>query len=155
MKYFRLYEKMADRKPLGYGDGGGRWNEKKTPMIYCSNSRALTLVEHFSISGYKVSTTIFELAVLEIDYDIPSIEVNDLPTNWNIRFHTRETKEFGTKWSEAKEFLCIKVPSARMPISSYPEEHNLLINPLHPDFLKKIKVISFEDIKFNLNKVKS
>lgn len=155
MSYFRLYEKRDGRTPLGYGEAGGRWNEKKTPMIYCSNSRALTMVEHFSISGYKVSSTIFELTELKIDYDIPSIEVNDLPKNWNLRFHKRDTKEFGTTWSLAKEFLCIKVPSARMPLSAYPEEHNLLLNPLHPDFGKYVKSISIEEIQFNLNKKKS
>jgi RES domain-containing protein len=155
MEYFRLYEKQAGRTPLGYGVGSGRWNEKKTPMIYASSSVALTMVEHFSISGYKVSNTKFELATLEIDYDIPYIEEKDLPTNWNLRFHKRDTQEFGTTWAGAKEFLCLKVPSARIPISIYPEEHNLLINPLHSDFGTSVKVVLIEEILFNLNKQKS
>lgn len=155
MGYFRLYEKMVDRTPLGHGDTGARWNEKNTPMIYCSNSIALTMVEHFSISGYKVSETVFELAELEIKYDIPSIEPSDLPSEWNLRFHNRDTKEFGTTWCRNKEFLCLKVPSARIPLSAYPKEHNLLINPLHPDFVKCIKTMSTEDVVFKLNIKKS
>lgn len=155
MGYFRLYEKMEGRTPLGYGEGGGRWNNRNIPIIYCSNSRALTMVEHFSISGYKVSHTIFELVELEIDYDIPSVEPKDLPNNWNLRFHGGGTKEFGTRWCESKEFLCLKVPSARMPLSAYPEEHNLLINPFHPDFGKYVKARAIEEVQFNLNVQKS
>lgn len=120
-------------------------------MIYSSSSVALTMVEHYSISGNKVSGTLFELAVLEVDYDIPSIEVNDLPKDWDLRFHNKETQQFGTLWSREKQFPCIKVPSARLPLSCYPREHNLLLNPLHPDFNKAVQAISLEDIRFNLN----
>ena len=151
MKYYRLYEKIVGRSPLSYGLGSGRWNQRKTPIIYCSNSRSLCMMEHYSIKGFVVSKSSWELAELDIDYDIPMIEVHDLQTDWDKRPHSNETQKFGTLWAEAKDYLCLKIPSSRIPLSAYPEEHNLLINPLHPDFLKSISILKKEDILFNLN----
>jgi hypothetical protein len=47
--------------------------------------------------------------------------------------------------------ICLKVPSARILLKAYPREHNLLINPLHPNLLGEVKVVSVDDLFFNLN----
>lgn len=45
----------------------------------------------------------------------------------------------------------LMVPSCRIPTCAYPIEHNLLINPLHPDFLRDVKFVSQEDVNFEVN----
>jgi len=154
MRYYRLYEDVDGHEPLGYGPKGGRWNNSNVPVIYCCNTRSLTLFETYSISGPAVANGKFVLAEIEIEGSIPSIVVKDLPKNWRSRPHSRQTKKFGSFWASKKQSLCLRVPSARMPISCFPEEHNLLINPFHPDFIKSVKILNIEKVQFEVNELK-
>lgn len=151
MRYYRLFEDKKGYEPLGYGPKGNRWNDDNIPLIYCCNLRSLSFFELYCILGQKVSNIHFKLAEIHIDGTIPSIVVEDLPKNWRNRPHPLSTKEFGSYWAKSKQSLCIKVPSARMPLSSFPEEHNLLINPFHPEFLQATKVVHVEEVNFELN----
>ncbi len=101
--------------------------------------------------GRQAAKGNFVLAELNLDGDIPTLEKNDLPVDWIRRPHSRATKEFGTNWAKMRPSLYIKVPSARMPLSSFPEEHNLLINPFHMDFLKSVEDVGIETINFEIN----
>jgi RES domain-containing protein len=93
----------------------------------------------------------FVLAELGLNGAIPILERNDLPSDWRSRPHSRSMKDFGTHWAKMRPSLAIKVPSARMPLSCFPEEHNLLINPFHPDFLESVSVVGTETIQFEIN----
>lgn len=139
------------RQPLGFGPKGGRWNDNNVPLIYCSNTRSLALFEIYCIMGRQAAKGNFVMAELNLEGDIPWLVKNDLPADWRNRPHSRSTKEFGTNWAKMRPSLCIKVPSARMPLSSFPDEHNLLINPFHPDFLKSIAIVGIESLKFEIN----
>lgn len=150
MIYFRLMENIPGRTPLGYGPGAGRWNERGTPLIYCSNLRTLTMHELHSIKGSVVSTSQWLMVKVDIDYTIPQISLSDLPSDWNIRPVSKTTQIFGSLWARSLSDLCLMVPSARIPLSSFPDEHNLLINPFHPDFITKVKVLETEEIAFNI-----
>lgn len=152
MVYFRLIEDLPERTPLGYGLAGGRWNSFGTPMIYACNCSALNFLELLSIKGPVVSTSSWLLVQMEITAEVPSLSVADLPDNWRDRPYPYTTQEFGTQWAKRKFSPVLKVPSCRIPVSSFPREHNLLINPLHPDFFKKVKLVAVESVSFEVNR---
>lgn len=152
MKYFRLIEKIHEETPLGYGKSGGRWNTNGTSIIYASNVSAINFLEMLSIKGAIVATTKWLLITLDVKNEIPYLESKDLPRNWNVRPYPLSTQRFGTNWSQNQVSLCLKVPSCRLPLSRYPGEHNLLINPSHHEFGNSITAESIEIVDFEINK---
>lgn len=151
MRYFRLIEDLAGRSPLGYGLGAGRWNEFGTPVIYGCSVTSLNFLELLSIKGAVVTQSKWKLIELEISEKIPELDVSQLPSDWKNRPHPRSTQEFGTAWAKGMISPVLKIPSCRIPLSSYPNEYNVLINPLHPDFLGSVKVLKEWDVSFEVN----
>lgn len=152
MVYFRLIEDLPDRSPLGYGLAAGRWNSSGTPLIYACNFSALNFLELLCIKGPVVSTSAWLLVQMEILVDIPSLSVEDLLSDWRVRPYPQATQDFGTYWAKKRISPVLKVPSCRIPISSFPLEHNLLINPLHEAFSTTVKLKSVERISFEMNR---
>ena len=151
MKYFRLFEDISARSPFGYGLGGGRWNHHGVPIIYLSNFSSIAINEILSIKGSTVAMSNWKLCTLQIDDPIPELELTKLPKDWNKRPASKTTKDIGTIWAQQMKSVCLKVPSARLNLSAYSEEHNLLVNPLHPDFRTVVHFINSEDFNFQLN----
>ena len=151
MRCYRLYENIPTHSALGFGLGSGRWNHAGTPLIYASNMVTLPFMELYSIKGPVVASSDWVLATLEIPDEIPELDIESLPQNWNWRPARNATKDFGTVWANTQQFLCLKIPSARIPLMAYPKECNILINPLHPDFHGLIKMISEERVDFTLD----
>jgi hypothetical protein len=75
-----------------------------------------------------------------------------LPSDWKMRPYPISTQQIGSQWAQKMISPYLKVPSCRIAISSYPEEHNLLINPIHPDFGRLIKFIGSEPVSYELNR---
>ncbi len=151
MQIYRIYIDQEGYTPLGYGPAAARWNKAFTPVIYASSSVSLSMLEHLSIRGASVSRYDWKLATLELDPKPQFVNATDLPKNWNFRPHPRSTQELGSSWALQRKSLVLAVPSARLPFSRFPQEYNLLINPFHPEFLKKIRLVSKEDVPFQLN----
>lgn len=154
MKYYRLYEDIPSRSPLGFGLGGARWNHHGVPLIYLSNFPSIAIIEILSIKGSTVARSNWKISTFEIRESIAELGLNDLPKDWNKRPASSTTKDIGTLWARKMESVCLKVPSARLNLSTYSEEHNLLVNPLHPDFRKVVNYLSSEDFNFQLNNIK-
>ena len=152
MVYFRLIEDLPGRSPLGYGMAGGRWNAFGTPLIYACNCSALNFLELLCIKGPMVSTSIWLLVQMEIQGDIPSLSVEDLTDSWSARPYPQATQDFGTYWAKKRISPVLKVPSCRIPLSSFPLEHNLLINPLHEAFSEFVKLKTVEKVSFEVNR---
>ncbi len=72
---------------------------------------------------------------------IGTMEKESLPQQWNILPHGKITQDFGKIWLQENEFPFLRVPSARLNLSFYPLEHNLLINPDFPDLKKHIEFV--------------
>lgn len=151
MRYFRLVEQVNGRKPLGFGLGAGRWNQSGTPIIYGCSVSSLNFLELICIKGLVVTESKWKLVVLDIPYKTPELVAADLPSDWKNRPHPRSTQEFGTAWAKSMISPALKIPSRRIPLKNYPEEHNLLINPLHPDFLTSVKFVEERDVSFEVN----
>ncbi|MDR7128429.1 RES domain-containing protein [Algoriphagus sp. 4150] len=151
MRYFRLIENLAGRSSLGYGLGAGRWNQYGTPIIYACSISSLNFLELLSIKGAVVTKSKWKLVLLEITGQIPELDATLLPSDWKNRPHPRSTQDFGTAWAKGMISPVLKIPSCRIPLLSYPSEHNLLINPLHPDFRNSVKPIEEWDVSFEVN----
>ena len=78
-------------------------------------------------------------------------EPTHLSADWKNRPHPRSTQEFGTTWAKGMISPVLKIPSCRIPLSTYPSEHNVLINPLHPDFINSVKLVEEWDVSFEVN----
>lgn len=151
MQYFRLIENLPGRDSLGYGLVQGRWNQFGTPMIYACAMSSLTFLELLSIKGPVVTQSKWKLIVIEVSGEIPELDADFLPLDWKNRPYPRSTQEFGTSWAKGMISPVLKIPSVRIPIQRYPIEHNLLINPLHKDFSKTVRLLEEWDVSFEVN----
>ena len=119
------------------GDGGlyvaGRWNQKGAKAIYCSQSISLCTLEWLSHNGLSVSGFGNFKFSIEIPEDlIIQYTISDLPQAWSITPSPNSNRDFASKnFYTPNKYLAMAVPSIMVP-----EEFNLVINPLHPAFVK-------------------
>jgi RES domain-containing protein len=147
MIVYRLCRKVYADDLSGRGAelNGGRWNGKGTAMIYTSASRALCMVEIIVHIPAGIIPRDFYLVSISIpdDINISTIELKNLPENWNRNPIPASTKKIGNKFISAQEALVLKVPSAIVK-----DEWNYLINPSHQDS-KGLKIIAAEPFSFD------
>ena len=121
---------------------GGRWNSIGFPVVYTSITISLSLLEIliYSSSYDQMQNNI--LVRIEVpDTTARIISETVLPKRWQSE--KEHCRYIGNEFLTQKKTLLLKVPSAIIP-----EEHNILINPLHPEF-KKIKITSTKKFEFD------
>ncbi|MEQ5777953.1 RES domain-containing protein [Thalassospira sp. NFXS8] len=118
--------------PVYSADGArlfaGRWNDVGQPVIYCSEHYSTAMLEklvHFNgevPNGQHFVKIIFPAG---ISYEVFSAAHH---SDWHAE-NEQTARQFGSKWFHEKRSCILLVPSivAR-------DEHNILINTLHPDF---------------------
>ena len=109
---------------------GGRFNSPGLRMVYTADSLALALLEMLvqagtrrRLAGYRCRSVTFS------DDQVRVIDVPDLPEGWDARPYTTISQAVGDRWLRETRSLVLRVPSVVVP-----QEHNYLINPLHPAF---------------------
>ena len=127
------------------GDGakkyGGRWNSPGTPCIYTAQSQALAALDFLVHTESPELLAKYVLIAVEIDEQfISEISRSLLPRNWQADPSHPKLRHVGDQWVNDASTAVLRVPSALVP-----NEHNFLLNPLHPDFknLRIGKPISF------------
>lgn len=142
MKAYRLCEERhADPGVAFSGKGaaafGGRWNPVGYPVVYASESLALAALEvlvHASIRQLqRVRFAYFEIAIPE-RAGIGEVSAEELPADWRAAPAPLPLQWLGARWLDAGRGIALRVPSVVVPI-----EHNLLLNPAHPDF-KRLEI---------------
>ncbi len=122
---------------------GGRWNSAGFAMLYTSENISLCMLEILVNATRQQLKMPFALVQIEIPDSIWFPDKEFLPQNWNTYPHSPESAYFGNNWLQSFNNLALKVPS-----SANEFEHNILLNPLHPEFAKvqilKISNFSFE-----------
>jgi len=120
-----------------------RWNEKNQFVLYTGSSRSLCalelLVRRASIKGmipYKIMLIDLKITPKQIQ----KIQAKDLGNNWRTSRAYAELRERGSKWYKKQNALVLSVPSAVIP-----QEENFIINTVHPDFKKAVKLVKTED----------
>jgi RES domain-containing protein len=123
---------------IGAEKVGGRWNEKGTRAVYCSENVALALLEYY-IHAENISNLPKEILVAKIEIpDTFEIELlSELPENWNQYPYSQVTTGFFTKLAKSRDFFALKVPSTIVGVES-----NFILNPLFRDF-GKVEIIEF------------
>jgi len=109
----------------------GRWHHAGSPVVYCSESRALAALEqlvHLHRNRLPPNFVCFGVEIPD-DLTIRHVRTEDLPAEWRHQPGPPELRDIGTHWAEEDETVVLQVPSAVVP-----GEHNFLLNSRHPDF---------------------
>lgn len=132
-----LLYRVANRKyktqtlsGIGAEKVGGRWNLKGSKAVYCSENVSLALLEYYvNTQNIKTLPKSILLAVIDVPETFVIEKLEELPENWNAYPYTENTSKTFTSKVKNPNFFGLKVPSAVVPM-----EHNVILNPLHPDF---------------------
>jgi len=122
------------------GEGGrlvsGRWHHQGIPVVYVSESLALSVLEKFVHLGFESSHIKYVYFKIEIPdrVSITILKTADLPIDWTAEPPHDSTKDIGTNWAKESSTAVLRVPSVLVPSS-----WNYLLNPSHNDF-KKINI---------------
>jgi len=119
------------------GDGcqyaSGRWHNLMVPVVYCSDSQALSALEtfvHLQEDVKHIKYVMFELHIpASLILEVESIAT--LPKRWRKQPPGVETKKIGSQWVKSNSSAVLSVPSTIVP-----ESRNYLLNPLHPNISK-------------------
>jgi RES domain-containing protein len=126
-------------------DSSGRWHRKGQPIVYAACTLSLAAIElliHLGRTDSKIAFVSVR-ATIPDDFTKDSVDVADLPANWNSSPPIDATMDLGTKWCASTRSVAISVPSAVIP-----GEFNYLLNPAHSDF-KLIKTSAPEPFAFD------
>ena len=129
-----IQRKYAEEAFSGEGSAkyGGRWNQKGTAVVYCSESASLAQLEVLVRTQRTKDLALYVLIEARVAEElIETLRREDLPDDWNALPESNTTREIGTKWVTEKRSAVLGVPSVVIP-----SEFNFLLNPEHPDFSK-------------------
>ena len=137
------------------GDGarqhGGRWNSVGVAAVYGADSEALAVLE--------VLVHLRDVRPLPADSivvaDIPRAFIRDLdvgllPGDWNAYPVAPEVQAIGDAWLTARRGLALRVPSAVVR-----DGFNVLINPAHAAFRRRMVVEAPRPFAFDARLIKS
>ena len=108
----------------------GRWHHAgKQPILYTSSNISLAILECLVHLPTVVKPPELVLLTIDVpDKSIATIDTKNLPENWNKKGYFDDVQQWGTKWLQGLSSLAVLVPSVTSP------DHNILVNPRHPEF---------------------
>ncbi|MBN1675521.1 MAG: RES family NAD+ phosphorylase [Kiritimatiellae bacterium] len=147
MRVYRIGKSSRIRDLSGVGAElhGGRWNHRGVAVLYTSESRSLATVEYLVHLTPSVAPAALSVATLEIGAGIVPrvLRARDLPRNWRTHPPPIALAQIGTDWIRAGKSLLLRVPSAVVT-----GEHNMLINPAHPD-MARVRLLTVDSYSFD------
>jgi RES domain-containing protein len=137
--------RAQDISGTGSFKNGGRWNSKKTYMLYTSINSSLALLEslvHFDESDLPPNLYLatIEIKKGELIYELPDV---GYPAFWQTHDNL-ENQLKGNAWMLENKFVAVKVRSAINP-----SEYNFLLNPLFPGYHGIVKISSIKPISLD------
>lgn len=115
---------------------GGRWNNPGRPAVYTSVHLSLAALEYLTHLEVRRAPPDLVAITIEIpERPVSTLDPEALPADWNRLAEHPWCVAYGDDWIAERRTLGLRVPSAIIP-----EEHNLILNPAHPDFAKVIIV---------------
>ena len=123
---------------IGAEKVGGRWNEKGTRAVYCSENISLALLEYY-VHSENIANLPDEILVAKIEFpDAFKIEdLKELPERWDQYPYSSETTSIFTGLAKDRDFFALRVPSSIVGLES-----NIILNPLYKEF-GKVEVVEF------------
>jgi RES domain-containing protein len=138
------------RAGLPYGStlGPGRWHlppPSGLPMVYAASSRALAQLEK-RVHANGVAPVNQALIRLELPVGAVLLDARDNLALESPRWRLDEgyTQGVGVDWLQSTASLGLWVPSVVEP-----QEYNLLINPVHPQYAAIAVVTEIIDFEFD------
>ena len=122
---------------------GGRWNLPGTPLVYTSESLSLSALEtfvHLQPVDKRIRYVWFQVT---IPANVAIDKIPSLPKSWRDSPPGEATQSAGSRWAKQASTAVLRVPSTLVP-----GEHNLLLNPLHPQF-KRLKISKPQPFEFD------
>jgi RES domain-containing protein len=144
-------QRLQDLSGTGAFRNGGRWNSKGTYMLYASMNSSLAYLEtlvHFNEPEMPPNLFIAAIQLTGSDGLIFELPDKQYPSPWQENGNT-ENKLLGDHWMNETKHLAVKVRSAINP-----SEFNYLLNPLFPDFHKKVSIVSVEALNIDSRLIK-
>ena len=133
--FFRIVQAQWSASAMN-GEGarrwGGRWNPPGMAAVYLAESRALAALEilvHAQREAIHLEWNVIEVTVS--DELITMTHPDDLPADWRALPSSPGARRFGEAWLRLGKSVALSLPSVVVP-----EERVLLVDPLHPDFIK-------------------
>lgn len=133
MIVYRLVHPRHSRTAFS-GEGaflaGGRWNSPGVRVVYTSSSVALAVLE---VLAYRSARNplpprhLYRITLAE--NQLTWLAPDQLPEDWMAYPHPESTQAIGDGWFNTGETLALVIPSVLAP-----QESNIVLNPLHPDF---------------------
>ncbi|MGD1891293.1 MAG: RES family NAD+ phosphorylase [Cyclobacteriaceae bacterium] len=141
MLVYRLVRRPYAQQLDGRGAAlfGGRWNSVGLPVVYTAQHRSLAVLEYRVNNPLPVPDLM--MVALELpDNSLHQVPLSDLPDNWTSYSFESPCANLGDRWLKSQETLLLQVPSVVVP-----QEHNILINPLHPltDQVRVLDILPF------------
>ncbi|MBK6852478.1 MAG: RES family NAD+ phosphorylase [Burkholderiales bacterium] len=110
---------------------GGRWNRPGTPLVYTSTTRALACLEtvvHLGAGSLPLNRYLVAIELPQALWDAAAVLDPSALVGWDAEPAGQASLAWGEAWARDNRSLLARVPSVIVP-----EEHNVLINPRHPD----------------------
>jgi RES domain-containing protein len=147
-KFFGLADNGLQKSLSGKGAAkmGARWNSEGVELIYTAANRSLAMAEVAVHLSYTALPTDFVMLTIFIPDDVSSKKLvsKDLPSDWNdFPYYSASTQTIGDRFIDENKDCLLVVPSVVTQ-----GDHNILINPGHPDF-KRIKIVQAEKFPFD------
>ena len=148
MIIFRITKRKYKNDLSGKGAEffGGRWNPVGIPALYTSENRALCALEilahtprEYLPPKYIIQSILIPKPLVK---DLASLNIKNLPKNWDSIQHFKDTEELGEEYFN-KNCLGLIVPSVIIK-----QEKNIVLNPLHTEY-DEIKIV--DEIDFYIN----
>ncbi len=123
VKTLRAQEAFSGEGAVRYG---GRWSSPGCRVVYCSESKALCMLEVLAHLDPNEAPNFWTAFQIEIRRE--QIERVKLHPDWRNEMYSQR---LGDEWFRAGRTLALEVPSVLVP-----DEMNYLLNTRHADFAR-------------------
>jgi RES domain-containing protein len=122
----------ADLGGRGGERADGRWHRRGRPIVYAAESPALAVLEVLVHLDLPPELLPADYVLMEIAWrqkiGVAELASDDLPAGWATAAGVVACRNLGDAWLRDGSSALLRVPSAIVPV-----EHNVLLNPRHPD----------------------
>ncbi len=109
---------------------GGRWSSAGVRLAYTATSRALAILEYRAHLDSLSIPDDLVIATLRLPNTIEIAHAPKLPSRWRDEPAPPELQETGNHFIRLAQHAFMLIPSVLVP-----RENNVLVNPMHTDFL--------------------
>lgn len=123
---------------------GGRWSSAGVRLAYTATSRALAILEYRAHLDSLSIPDDLVIATLRFPAKLKIATAPKLPSSWRDEPAPPELRAIGDAFIRSMKHPFMFIPSVLVP-----RESNMLVNPMHPDFLACVVDPELEPFSFD------